>query len=173
MSFQKKISRRHWFRLRPSACKPEDNAETALPKAPPASGRRQSMGTQAGSMKAIEKPQSYGRVSADELPPMREALLSSAELQQLFSDIAACGTHVMLISRGLTPATANSSDSATAEIQLAKALQKLLDGTVHRIQIRYRWSQSAWIDTLECRPDGYRLVRIAHRVQQAGFDPCQ
>ncbi len=55
----------------------------------------------------------------------------------------------------------NVANADTAKnLQLARAA--LLTGAIARIQIRYRWQDTLWIDTLESKPDGYRIIRIAH-----------
>ena len=46
--------------------------------------------------------------------------------------------------------------------QLELAHDAILDGSVGKIQIRYRWQDSLWIDTLERKDDVFRLVRIVH-----------
>jgi hypothetical protein len=60
---------------------------------------------------------------------------------------------------GSAHATASSTSSTE---QLRMAQQSLLTGAIARIQIRYRWEDCHWIDTLERHDSDVRLVRIAH-----------
>lgn len=97
------------------------------------------------------------------LPPMREALLSAEQVSELFADIEQLGTETLLMQRSSREVRANVTSADTAKnLQLAEAA--LLTGVIARIQIRYRWQDTLWIDTLESKPDGYRIVRIAHSL---------
>ena len=95
------------------------------------------------------------------LPPVREALLSASQIEALFADIAILATNVVLMQRmnGSPRATATS---VSANEQLSAAQTAFLEGNVQRVQIRYRWEETAWIDTLERKANEFRLVRIAH-----------
>ncbi|MFT4558047.1 MAG: hypothetical protein ACI92S_003421, partial [Planctomycetaceae bacterium] len=110
------------------------------------------------------------------LPPMREALLSEEQVRQLFADIESLGSDILLMQRSersqrataskataskATASKATASKATTAE-QLRTAQDSLLSGSVPRVQIRYHWEEANWIDTLEGRDDGVRLVRISH-----------
>lgn len=64
-----------------------------------------------------------------------------------------------------TGAQRASASRAETVSQLEVAQASLLTGKIQRVQVRYRWQESQWIDTLSTQPDGYRLIRIAHRLQ--------
>ena len=66
MSEDKKISRRDWFRLRPS---PKVSEDTAKPTT-------NSMGEVLSGLQAIDHPVNHDGMDLTELPPMREAFLS-------------------------------------------------------------------------------------------------
>ena len=138
----KKVSRRDWFRLH-------------LPggAARPACDRDPAVGEEACGLQSIEHPPNHDGMDLDELPPMREAVLGRDQVHELFADVEAHATEVLLMQRRGAPTSQSLSVARSA----------LLGGDLPRIQIRYRWQGSLWIDTLESRPDGYRLVRIAHR----------
>lgn len=92
---------------------------------------------------------------------MREAVLAAEQVEELFSDIRQLGTDVLLMQRSsrMAPTDVSQAD-AGQNLEVAKT--SLLSGRVARVQIRYRWQNSLWIDTLEAKPDGYRIIRIAH-----------
>ncbi|MBL9082678.1 MAG: hypothetical protein JNK76_12770 [Planctomycetales bacterium] len=141
------ITRRDWFRL--SAKSKTD-------------GRR--IGQQSPGLQAIPQPVNHDGIDLSELPPMREALLSPEQIRELFADIETHAVDILLMQR--SPGAARASASrATTTGQLAAARDSLLAGTVPRIQLRYRWDNTDWIDTLENRDTEFRLVRIAHRAR--------
>ena len=149
MSDQQKLTRRDWFRLRKPAS--ETNAL----------GADQYPASQA-ALTPIEHPPNHDGMNLADLPPMREATLDANQVQALFSDIAQLGSEIMLMQRSDNARRASASQpNCTEKVELAKTA--LLSGTVNRVQIRYRWKDSLWIDTLSCQPDGYHIVRIAHQ----------
>lgn len=142
------MSRRDWFRLRkaPIQPSPKQAAKRPQPNKP----------LKTESMQSVEEPVNHGGVDLSTLPPMHEALLDRKEVTALFSDLEQHAGAVQLIARG---AAGKSSDQSA---QLSLACDQLLSGNVRKLQIRYQWQNAKWIDTLEQRPDGYRLVRIQH-----------
>ena len=147
-------SRRDWFRLRTATpgsmlTKPS----STIPGSPASDG-----------LTPIEHPPNYDGMDLSQLPPMREATLSAAQIKSLFSDIGTLATDVLLMQRhaGTQRAQAGSGD----DDKLPLAQSALLSGTVERIQIRYQWQEMLWIDTIGKTPDGFRLVRIAHTKPQ-------
>ena len=119
------------------------------------------MGQTAAGLSEVAHPPNHDGMDLSELPPMREALLSAEQVAELFSDIEQLGTEIMLMQRSSRAARANvATADAAANLQIAKT--SLLSAAIARIQIRYRWQDTHWIDTLEVKPDGYRIVRIAH-----------
>jgi hypothetical protein len=159
MSDSHRMSRRDWFRLRPRGAKPETATDTAASE--PVHAVAHSMGPTPQGLQAIPHPQNLDGMNLADLPPMREAFLCDEQVRQLFADIEAFASEVLLMQRlaGSTHATASSTSSTE---QLGTAQQSLIAGAIARVQIRYRWDDSQWIDTLERRDSGIRLVRIVH-----------
>ncbi len=137
------ISRRDWFRLR----KPSFNTDRPFNL-----GEHDQTGLQ-----PIEEPVNHGQVNLASLPPMHEATLNKEDVSSLFADIGKHALHITLIARR------TSGDKNDQSGQLAAACEQLLHGSVSRVQIRYEWENTKWIDTLERKPDGFRLVRIQHK----------
>lgn len=149
-----KISRRAWFRLRPQTSAPE-------PQIPPAKERAAVVGEAAAGLTDVAHPPNHDGMDLADLPPMREAILPAEQVEELFSDIEQLGTDVLLMQRSSRTAQANVSKAdAARNLQIAKT--SLLSGVIQRVQIRYRWQGTLWIDTLETKTDGYRIIRIAH-----------
>ncbi|MEZ6093426.1 MAG: hypothetical protein R3C03_04190 [Pirellulaceae bacterium] len=148
MNQPKKLSRRDWFRLRvPRTNKSLGNEETTIER---------------DVLTPIEHPPNHDGLDLAALPPMREAVLSIEQVESLFSDISDLATDIQLMqrTRNANRATAKHANSAE-QLNVAKAA--MLTGSIPRMQIRYRWEESLWIDTLSAQSDGvYKLVRIAH-----------
>ena len=147
MSDSPQISRRDWFRLR----RPHQNQMLDEPRNPAA---RQ-------VMQPIEQPPNHDGMNLADLPPMREAVLSDDQVLALFRDITMLASDILLIQRS-TSARPDAAQRAESS-QLEAARDALLSGNVQRVQVRYRWQESLWIDTLATQPNGFHLVRIAHR----------
>ena len=107
-------------------------------------------------------PENHGGLDLTELPPMRESRLLKEQVQQLFSDIELLASNVLLMQR-LPNMQSTSACSVTSTEQLHAAMISLISATLCRVQVRYRWEESNWIDTLERTENGFRLVRIQHR----------
>jgi hypothetical protein len=162
MADDPKMSRRDWFRLRPRPAESNDKvSESKSDKTP--NGPEHSMGETPNGLQAIAQPVNHDGMDLAELPPMREALLSEEQVRQLFSDIESLGSDVLLMQRSARSQRAAAS-TVTTEKQLRLAQATLLSGDVPRVQIRYHWQEANWIDTLERRDDGVRLIRIAHNT---------
>ena len=134
------MNRRDWFRLRVS---PRPASEPSRLETP-------------AGMQSVDRPDNHGGVELSELPPMHEALLSPEDVTALFSDIRTHATDIQLIARRAE----QGGPALTTQLDLAA--EKLLAGNISRMQVRYQWQQCRWIDTLENRPEGFRLVRIRH-----------
>ena len=152
MTDSSKLTRRDWFRLR----RPTPQTNVAANAQPP------KMGQKTAGLKPIPDPVNHDGMDLSELPPMREAMLTREEVNQLFDDIETQGSDILLMQRVTRTGQATAARAKTSE-QLTLAKESLLSASVPRVQIRYRWQDSAWIDTLESKPDGFRLVRINHR----------
>lgn len=171
-----KMSRRDWFRLSPRTDKSDSEAsvpDASVPDAKmpvtsvaEATASRKSiptMGQSKNGLQPIAQPENHDGMNLSELPPMREALLSEQQVRELFNDISTQATDVLLMQRSAKSRRASSALSATTE-QMMTACESVVSRTVPRIQIRYSWQAANWIDTLECKEDGFRLVRITHVV---------
>ncbi|MCA9131019.1 MAG: hypothetical protein R3C12_21680 [Planctomycetaceae bacterium] len=152
-----RMSRRDWFRLRPA----RDDVKAPVIDAPELT-REPVIGHGQETLRPVAVPENYGGINLADLPPMRESLLSKEQVAQLFSDIELLGSNVLLMQR-LPNAQRTSASSVASADQLKAAMISLVAGTIARVQIRYRWEESNWIDTLERTENGFRLVRIQHR----------
>lgn len=87
-------------------------------------------------------------------PEMCEGLLDTAQVMQLFSDLADCTQIVAILEKG------GAQDYATSSVwDLAATRDRVLKGEVGAVQIRYLYDDSEWIDTLLLGPTGIRVVR--------------
>lgn len=150
-----KVSRRDWFRLR----------TTQSDKQPNSMDGGQAIGKGSSGLKPIADPVNHDGMDLSELPPVREAELSLEQVEQLFADIDAMASNILLMQRSSRSQRADAS-RATSRAQLVCAKDSLISGTIARIQLRYEWQDISWIDTLENRGDAVRLVRIAHSKRQ-------
>jgi len=152
MTSEHKMSRREWFRLRPVRSKSEKKSGSSTP----------SVGDELPALQAVAHPVNHDGMDLSELPPMREALLAEVQVRELFSDIAVLGSNILLMQKSARSPRATVA-KATTEEQLRIAQASLLSGAISRLQIRYHWQEQNWIDTLEGRKNGFRLIRIAHK----------
>ncbi|MBX3421331.1 MAG: hypothetical protein KF752_07215 [Pirellulaceae bacterium] len=153
---QPQLSRRDWFRLRLS----DSDSEPAITV--DSDSDRQGIASSRHGLQPLEQPPNHDGMDLSQLPPISQALINGQELEDLFNDIPSLATNVTLLAPGLLSDT--SSEHRTASPQhLQLALAGLLGGQLQRLQIRYTWQSAHWIDTLETKPDGYRLIRICHR----------
>ena len=152
MSDSPKLTRRDWFRL----SKPtRDNlmGDDCKLKGAPVEAEN--------GLQPIEHPPNHDGMNLEDLPPLREAMLTEADVASLFDDIRDHGTDVQLMQkRGARNSHANASSDSS--MQLAKRL--FLSGEVKRLQVRYRWNALLWIDTLVRQEEGTRLVRVSHQT---------
>jgi hypothetical protein len=160
-----RMSRREWFRLRP-----RHTDQDAAASRNAANNGSAAMGEAPDVLQAVAHPVNHDGMDLSELPPMREALLTKEQVRQLFSDIESLASDILLMQRSARSQQASASRATTAE-QLRTAQESLLSGNVPRVQIRYFWQETNWIDTLEARDQGVRLVRIAHN-QPASARTC-
>lgn len=158
----KQISRREWFRLQPRRTPSNDTESDDTVNAP-----GPTMGEAPDRLQAIAHPVNHDGMDLSELPPMREAILSEQQVRQLFRDIESLGSDILLMQRSAhaprATASAATAAKATTTEQLRMAQDSLLSGKLTRVQVRYNWQEANWIDTLEVRGDGVRLVRISHK----------
>ena len=93
--------------------------------------------------------------SAPRLPDVQQAVLDAPTLEALFRDLAHC-TQILAV----VPKTAPGSRVAEHSIPLEAARVGLTSGAFCGVQVRYRYDQQEWCDTLIATPTGVRLVRI-------------
>ena len=161
MSENTRMSRRDWFRLRPQRSEAKTPSESTS-----AVDRKPVMGQSQEALQPVAYPENHGGVNLTELPPMCEGLLSEEQVRQLFSDIELLASEVLLMQRLPNAQRASTPGLSTPE-QLRAAQINLLSGSIPRVQIRYHWTNLNWIDTLERRESGIRLVRIKHSPTSA------
>lgn len=104
------------------------------------------------------------------LPELNRTLLDAAQVEQLLRDIEACTQITEIIpkyaARGHVP--------DTAAVTLAQARELLTARAVRGLQLRYRYEDADWWDTLMVVGEQFRLVRIRHDFaasEQAGAAP--
>jgi len=85
--------------------------------------------------------------------------LNDEALAALFRDLENSASDVQLNRGG--PSQNPLGKQPTAD-QLRAAHQALREGSLNRLQIRYRWEGALWIDTLQRVDREYRLIRVAH-----------
>jgi hypothetical protein len=89
------------------------------------------------------------------LPPLSDALLDRDQLAALFQDYRACATGLQIqLKTGPGLVLPHSTPS------LDDAQTMLLAGKLRGLQLRYRFGDQNWCDTLMLVPTGVRLVRI-------------
>jgi len=88
---------------------------------------------------------------------MVEGLLDATTLRQLFSDLASSAI-VLGVREKNGPKSYTGIDELTPEL----ALLRLLSGEARSVQIRYRFDDHEWTDTIMTTPNGFRAVRCRH-----------
>jgi hypothetical protein len=96
-----------------------------------------------------------GELQAKDLPPLHEGMLDAAGLGALFGDLGALAEVMEVITKG------GAVDRATpGRLTLATAEELLRTGAVRGVQVRYRYEDAEWWDTILALPQGFRVVRI-------------
>jgi hypothetical protein len=147
----KKLSRRDWLGLR-FAKKSASRRENEL-------NSRHHLA--AHGLTPIAAPPSFDNLEPSQFPQLREAMLTTDQVEELFSDIQQFATDVTFV-RKLSVGKNQRTTGADSTAQLSSVKVSLLTGKLARLQIRYRWQSETWIDTLERQGSNFRLVRIAH-----------
>lgn len=91
------------------------------------------------------------------LPELWEFALNAAGLEQLVSDLL---QHAEILS--VTEKLRAGQHAGEAQVVPAEALARLWEGTIAGVQIRYRFADAEWCDTLRRRPDDVHLVRCRY-----------
>lgn len=87
-------------------------------------------------------------------PELQQATLDPATFEQLFADLATHTEVLGIHAKGRATAYAGSE-----QLDLSSARTALLAGTVRGVQIRYRYQEVEWWDTLLASAGAIRLVR--------------
>jgi hypothetical protein len=91
------------------------------------------------------------------VPLMVDGTIDAATLRQLFSDLAAAATILGVREKG-GPTVCASAEEPPAEV----ARDRLLSGAARAVQVRYRFADSEWSDTILSLFNGFRVVRCRH-----------
>jgi hypothetical protein len=91
------------------------------------------------------------------VPLMVDGMVDTATLRQLFADLATSAAILGVREKG-GPTAYASADEPTAEA----ARDCLLSGAARAVQVRYRFADSEWTDTILALPGGFRVVRCRH-----------
>lgn len=92
-----------------------------------------------------------------QLPDLHQTILDCAGVDALFHDIDSCTEVIEVI-----PRYADRRYASEQTLSLNEGRQRLRDGTLQGVQIRYMYEGSQWWDTLMRTPQGVRVVRIEH-----------
>jgi hypothetical protein len=87
-------------------------------------------------------------------PELQTALLDGGTLRRLFAELSAVQLHDVTVKRSAT----SFSSSSIATLEQAHA--ELERGDVIGVQLRYRFGDHEWCDSLLRTADGIRLVRL-------------
>lgn len=90
-----------------------------------------------------------------EFPEMVEENIDISTLMTLVSDLTNVAHIEQVIVKGGEFELASQGD-----ISLPDAVELLLDKKVRGVQIRYRWDNIDWFDTLLNAPQGVKIVRV-------------
>ncbi|MCO4746967.1 MAG: hypothetical protein KC912_19370 [Proteobacteria bacterium] len=90
-----------------------------------------------------------------QLPELQDTMLDAGTLQQLVHDLTTCTTVLDVLLKGGPMARTDAK-----RVSLADAVDQLQAGAVFGVQVRYRWEEAEWRDTLMRTPGGIRLVRM-------------
>ncbi len=94
--------------------------------------------------------------AAPKLPALQQTVLDVPTLAALFRDLAHCTQILAVLPKGAPQAYA-----AEKAISLDAAREGLASGAFRGVQIRYRYENQDWCDTLLATASGVRLVRIS------------
>jgi len=94
---------------------------------------------------------------APDLPLLYDAVLDVNALEELFDDLAGCTELVSVMVKGVGRPMAKA---ATLTIEESRRL--LMEAGISAVQVRYRFNDCEWCDTIMKQQSGYRLVRMRH-----------
>lgn len=114
--------------------------------------------------RSVPDPTPAGRAK---LPELHTALLDDAGLEALFRDLEVCA-EIMEINAKFA---ARDYVPEHARLNLAEAHQLLIQRAARGVQIRYRYEDADWMDTLLLQDNAYRLVRIRPEYGEHSSEP--
>ncbi len=153
MSDERRMTRSDWYLLGPSRT--------------PGSNTAGSPSSAGAGLRPIAQPVNHDGLDLSQLPPMREAMLSADQINQLFRDLNEHASDILLMRRTAQSPRAQAAPAATPN-DLQLACDAVLSGQVPRVQIRYKFAGADWIDTVERQESSFRLVRIVHTARTHG-----
>jgi hypothetical protein len=89
------------------------------------------------------------------LPAIWDKLLDATTLDQYFKDLA---THAEIISVQEKQSPTEYVQENTMDLSVVR--EKMISGTTRAVQIRYRFEEQEWCDTLMCQASGVKLIRM-------------
>jgi hypothetical protein len=93
-----------------------------------------------------------------EFPPLRSGVLNREDIQTMLEEILenaqVCDVFIRRRAQEMIDDDCMS--------KLDQALRALREEVPPAVQIRYRWNEAVWIDTITPCPEGFRVVRIQH-----------
>ncbi|MEZ4655203.1 MAG: hypothetical protein R3E12_16820 [Candidatus Eisenbacteria bacterium] len=94
-------------------------------------------------------------ITARSLPVVQTAVLDTATVEELLRDISSLADDLVIRLR-----FAGDLQSASRALSMEEAW-RLLQGGAASVQVRYRFQDTNWCDSLIPGPGGYRFVRVA------------
>ncbi|MCI0537790.1 MAG: hypothetical protein L0Z50_21460 [Verrucomicrobiales bacterium] len=104
---------------------------------------------------AVPEPTDNG--APMKLPELTTAMLDAAQVEQLLRDIELCGQIIEII-----PKFAARGHAPDTSVTLSQARELLAARAIRGLQLRYRFENADWWDTVMLVGDQFRLVRIRH-----------
>jgi len=97
------------------------------------------------------------------LPTIWDKLLDPATLDQYFKDLA---THAEMISVQQKQSQTEYVHENTIDLSVAR--EKVMSGDARAVQIRYRFDEQEWCDTLLRHTSGVKLIRMLQSFAMNG-----
>jgi hypothetical protein len=91
------------------------------------------------------------------VPLMVEGVIDADTLRRLFAELSAAATIFGVRVKG-DPTAYALADEPPPEV----ALEHLMTGAARAVQVRYRFCNYEWTDTILALPVGFRVVRCRH-----------
>lgn len=87
---------------------------------------------------------------------LTEAMLEPALFERYFEDLAQFAEVLAILPKR----SAQEYSGNTSDWSLEQAREAVRTGSIRGVQIRYRYQDDEWWDTLLCLPTGVRIVRM-------------